>query len=63
MAIAKLVVKIEIMRYLKQKYQVQVTLLSSLRLTPEKSKGIVGPDIDTVSAKRLTSHPAFDTLI
>jgi hypothetical protein len=61
MATVKLVVNIEIM--LPKTKIPSTSNIAFLRLTPENNNGIVGPDIDTVRAKRLTSHPAFDTLI
>lgn len=60
-AMAKLDVNIETM--LPRMKIPRTSNIAFLRFIPENNNGIVGPDIETVSAKRLTSHPALDTLI
>ena len=60
-AMVKLVVNIEIILNITK--IPNTNNIAFLRFTPENSNGMVGPDIETVSAKRLTSHPALDTLI
>ncbi|GEB34868.1 hypothetical protein BPA01_44480 [Brevibacillus parabrevis] len=60
-AIAKFVVNIATM--LPSTKIPRTSNMAVLRFTPENNNGIVGPEMDTASAKRLTSHPALDILI